>query len=103
MSHPKFSLKNPNKVRALIGAFAQGNPLNFNRVDGQGYQLLAQTVLEIDGFNPQIAARLAGAFRSFRILEAKRKRLARAALNTIAKDKGLSRNSYEIISKILEA
>ena len=103
MSHPKFSLKNPNKVRALIGAFVQGNPLNFNRPDGQGYRLLAETVLEIDGFNPQIAARLAGAFRSFRILESKRKRLARSALSAIAGDKGLSRNSYEIISKILEA
>jgi aminopeptidase N len=52
LSHPKFSLKNPNRVRALIGSFVHANPTGFNRVDGAGYELLARQALEIDGFNP---------------------------------------------------
>ena len=55
--HPLFSIKNPNKVRALIGTFAVGNPVNFNRPDGKGYDFVADRVLELDAFNPQIAAR----------------------------------------------
>ena len=56
--HPLFSIKNPNKVRALIGTFAMANPVSFNRPDGRGYEFLADRVLEIDAFNPQVAARL---------------------------------------------
>ena len=59
--HPLFSIKNPNKVRALIGTFAVANPVGFNRPDGRGYEFVADWVLELDGFNPQVAARLLGA------------------------------------------
>ena len=69
LSHAKFSLKNPNRVRALIGSFVQANPTGFNRADGEGYRLLASQALEIDRFNPHMAARLLGAFESWRILE----------------------------------
>ena len=69
MRHPLFSIKNPNKVRALIGTFAAANPVKFNRPDGAGYDFVADRVLELDRFNPQIAARLLGAFRSWRTLE----------------------------------
>jgi aminopeptidase N len=100
--HPLFSMQNPNKVRSLIGAFATGNALHFNQPDGKGYDFVAEKVLELDGFNPQIAARMAGAFRSWRTLEAGRRKLAKAALTTIAKHKGLSRDVYEIVSKTLD-
>ena len=69
--HPLFSIKNPNKVRALIGTFAMANPVNFNRPDGRGYEFVADRVLEIDAFNPQIAARLLSAFRSWKALGAR--------------------------------
>ena len=72
--HPLFSIKNPNKVRALIGTFAHGNPVNFNRPDGAGYEFVADRVLELDAFNPQIAARLLSAFRSWKALEPERRR-----------------------------
>ena len=58
--HPDFDLRNPNRVRALIGAFI-GNPAQFHDVSGAGYQLLADTILTLDATNPQIAARLATA------------------------------------------
>ena len=100
--HPLFSMQNPNKVRSLIGAFATGNALHFNQPSGKGYNFVAERVLELDGFNPQIAARMCGAFRSWRTLEAGRRKLAKSALSKIAKHKGLSRDVYEIVSKMLD-
>jgi len=100
--HPLFSIKNPNKVRALIGTFAAGNPVNFNRPDGKGYDFVADRVLEIDAFNPQIAARLLSAFRSWKALEPERRRAAKKTLQRIAKAKPLSHDAVEIVSKMLE-
>jgi aminopeptidase N len=100
LSHPKFSLKNPNRVRALIGSFAHANPTGFNRADGAGYKLLAGQALEIDRFNPHVAARLLGAFESWRILEPDRQARARAVLEDLAA-RPLSTDSYEIVTKTL--
>jgi aminopeptidase N len=100
--HPLFSLSAPNKVRALIGNFALMNPVQFNRVDGAGYAFVSEQVLAIGKFNPQIAARMLGAFRSWRALEPERRKMARKALQGIAKSKGLSRDVFEIVSKMLE-
>jgi aminopeptidase N len=100
ISHPKFSLKNPNRIRALIGSFAHANPTGFNRADGAGYELLAGQALEIDRFNPHVAARLLGAFESWRILEPGRQARARAVLEDLAA-RPLSTDSYEIVTKTL--
>jgi aminopeptidase N len=102
LSHPKFSLKNPNRIRALIGSFAQANPTGFNRADGGGYRLLADQALEIDRFNPHLAARLLGAFESWRILEPHRQARAKAVLEDLAA-RTLSTDSYEIVTKTLAA
>jgi aminopeptidase N len=100
LAHPKFSLKNPNRIRALIGSFAHGNPTGFNRKDGAGYRLLADQALAIDRFNPHMAARLLGAFESWRILEPQRQAKARETLANLARAE-LSTDSYEIVSKTL--
>jgi aminopeptidase N len=100
--NPLFKLTTPNKVRALIGTFAMANPLQFNRADGAGYEFLADKVLEIDPLNPQVAARMLGAFRSYRSLEAKRKSLAKTALKRVASATRLSRDCQEIVSRMLE-
>jgi aminopeptidase N len=100
LAHPKFSLKNPNRVRALIGSFAQANPSGFNRADGEGYRLLADQALAIDRFNPHVAARLLGAFESWHTLESGRQAHAKAALENLANQE-LSTDSYEIVSKTL--
>jgi aminopeptidase N len=100
--HPLFSIKNPNKVRALIGTFASANPVTFNRIDGKGYEFIADRVLEIDAFNPQVAARLLSAFRSWKALEPERRRLAKKALQRISKAKPLSHDVYEIVGRMLE-
>jgi aminopeptidase N len=101
--HPAFSPANPNRVRALIGAFAQGNPTQFNRPDGGGYDFIADTVLGVDPKNPQLAARMATAFRSWRMLEAGRRIKAEAALKRIQATPGLSRDLADIVDRALAA
>jgi aminopeptidase N len=101
--HTLFSLAAPNKVRALIGTFAMSNPVQFNRPDGTGYAFLADQVLALDRLNPQIAARMLSAFRSWRALETGRRGHARKALQRIAKTKGSSPDVQEIVSKMLES
>ncbi|MEQ1652115.1 MAG: aminopeptidase N [Hyphomicrobium sp.] len=100
--HPLFKLSTPNKVRALIGSFSMSNPLQFNRPDGAGYAFVADTVLEVDKLNPQVAARLLGAFRSYRALEPKRHALAMAALQKVAATPSISRDLREIVSRMIE-
>jgi aminopeptidase N len=100
--HPLFKITTPNKVRALIGTFASANPLQFNRADGAGYDFLADKVLEIDPLNPQVAARMLSAFRSYRSLETKRKSHAKVALRRVASASRISRDCHEIVSRMLE-
>jgi aminopeptidase N len=100
-SHPAFSMKNPNRVRALVGALAHGNPLHFHAPDGRGYAFVGEAILEIDGFNPMIAARLASAFSSWRMLEPGRRALAQGMLERIAGKEGLSRDTSEVVGKML--
>ena len=102
-THPAFSFANPNRVRALIGAFAQGNPTQFNRADGAGYGFVADNVLALDGKNPQLAAHLATAFRSWRILETGRRSKAQTALERIKSSPGLSRDLADIVERALAA
>ena len=100
--HPLFSLTAPNKVRALIGVFATQNPVQFHRPDGAGYEFVARQVLAIDRFNPSIAARMLGAFRIWHALEPGRRAAARRVLQSIAKTPGLSRDVFEIVTRMLD-
>ncbi|HEX3710020.1 MAG TPA: aminopeptidase N [Pseudolabrys sp.] len=102
-THPDFSINNPNRVRALIGAFAQANPTQFNKADGSGYDFVAECILEIDGKNPQVAARLATAFRSWRTMDAPRRKAAEAALSRIKAAPALSRDVADIVERALAA
>ena len=99
MQHPAFSLKNPNRVRALIGAFAQ-NRVNFHRLDGQGYQLLADVVIELNRLNPEIAARLITPLTRWQRFDETRQALMRSELERI-KEQPLSSNVYEVVEKAL--
>ena len=100
MKHPAFDLKNPNRVRALIGAFS-ANHLRFHDGSGDGYRLLGEVVRALDPMNPQVAARLAGAFECWRRYDANRQQKMRAELEAILAQKGLSPNLFEVSSKIL--
>jgi aminopeptidase N len=99
--HAAFSMSNPNRVRSLIGAFAHSNPTQFNRPDGLGYEFVADRILEIDPANPQVAARLATAFRSWRTLEPTRRARAQTALQRIAAAPKLSHDVSDIAGRAL--
>jgi aminopeptidase N len=101
MGHPAFSAANPNRIRALIGAFAQANQTQFNRRDGAGYDFIADFVLELDAKNPQVAARLMSAFRSWRALEAQRRARAEATLRRVAAMPALSPDVKDIVARTL--
>ena len=100
---PAFTLKNPNRARALLGTFASGNPSGFHRADGAGYQLLAERLVALDALNPQIAARLATAFNGWQRLEAGRRDAARQVLSALAERPELSRNLAEIVAGVLKS
>ncbi|WP_244631060.1 aminopeptidase N [Aureimonas sp. ME7] len=99
--HPKFSLSNPNRARALIGGFATGNQRIFHAADGSGYRWVAEQLAELDQLNPQTAARLATAFRSWRSFEPTRQSEARAALQALASQPNLSRDLTDILTRTL--
>jgi aminopeptidase N len=98
--HPAFDMKNPNRVRSLIGAFS-GNHLRFHGADGAGYALVAETIRALDTINPQVAARMSGAFENWRRYDSGRQALMRAELESIAKMPGLSSNLFEVMGKML--
>ncbi len=100
LAHPAFDLKNPNKARALIGAFT-GNPVRFHDASGAGYRFLADQVLALDPINAKVAARLVGPLGRWRRYEPKRQPLMRAQLEHVLATPGLSRDVYEIASKSL--
>ena len=101
MKHPAFSLANPNRVRSLVGTFATANQTGFHRADGAGYKLFADTVLAVEKRNPQVAARLATALRSWRSLEPTRQGKARQTLLAIAATEGLSADLRDIVERTL--
>ncbi len=101
MRDSAFSMRNPNKVRALIGAFAGANAVRFHSADGSGYRFLADRVLELDRLNPQVAARLLSPLGRWRRFDKARQKKIRAQLQRILGSDGLSRDVYEIARKTL--
>ena len=100
-AHPAFSIKNPNKVYALIGAFT-ANHVRFNAADGSGYAFVAEQVIALDALNPQVASRVARAFDRWKKLDAGRQMHARAALERIRDSGKLSKDVAEIVTKALQ-
>jgi aminopeptidase N len=101
MEHPAFNIKNPNKVRALVGAFAGQNLINFHAADGSGYRFLADLVIELNGFNPQIASRQLAPLTRWRKYDSARQALMKAELERIRASGNLSSDVYEVVSKSL--
>jgi aminopeptidase N len=101
MEHEAFSIRNPNKVRALIGGFAMGNPLAFHSADGSGYRFLTDRVIELDALNPSLAARLLPPLGRWRRLDPTRQKTMKAELHRILGTDGLSTDTYELATKSL--
>jgi aminopeptidase N len=100
--HPLFSISNPNKVRSLIGAFCSANMMGFHQANGDGYRLLADTVLQLDKLNPQIASRMSRLMSKWHRFDSQRQALMKAELERIVSADDVSRDVYEIVSKTLK-
>ncbi|MCF6237893.1 MAG: aminopeptidase N [Candidatus Marinimicrobia bacterium] len=96
-----FSIKNPNKVRSLIGAFCSANPVRFHAIDGAGYAFLADAVLELDRLNPQISSRMVRLMSRWRRYDSRRREQMQFQLRRILSAEAVSKDVYEIASKSL--
>jgi aminopeptidase N len=101
LTHPAYSLKKPNKVRALVGTFASSNPLRYHAADGSGYAFHADRILELDPINPQVAARILAPLGRWQRMDGARQALMKRELARILQAPKLSRDVYEIASKSL--
>jgi len=101
VQHTAFQIKNPNKVRAVIGGFAFGNPVRFHDLSGQGYRFVADHIIQLNALNPQVAARMANAFTQWRRFDEPRQVKMLAELRRIESTPGLALDVYEIVSKTL--
>ena len=100
MSHESFDKNNPNTFRALVNTFAAGNPAAFHNKDGSGYAFIADQVIELDARNPQVAARLAGSFNTWRRHDDARQALMKAQLERIQAE-AKSKDTKEIVGRAL--
>jgi aminopeptidase N len=100
--HPDFDLKNPNRIRSLVGAFASGNQVRFHDKTGAGYAFLADIVIQLDPANPQVAARIVGPLGQWRRVDTARQDRMKAELRRILALPGLSTNTFEMVSKSLD-
>jgi aminopeptidase N len=100
--HPDFTLANPNRLRALVGNFAMGNPVRFHAADGRPYAFLTDVVLELDRRNPQVSARLAASLAPWRRFPAAQRTAMHAQLERIAATQPISKDLFEIAARALE-
>jgi aminopeptidase N len=100
--HPDFTMKNPNRFRATLGALA-GSQAGFHHAGGAGYKLLADWLITLDPLNPQTTARMCSAFETWRRYDPARQSLMEAQLRRIADQQGLSRDTAEMVGRILKS
>ncbi len=101
-AHPDFDWKNPNRFRSLIAGFAMMNPAGFHDASGAGYEFLADWLIRLDPVNPQTTARMSTAFESWRRYDDDRQALMKAQLERIGESANLSRDTSEMVERILK-
>ncbi|NBS25811.1 MAG: aminopeptidase N [Gammaproteobacteria bacterium] len=102
MAHEAFDIRNPNKVRSVIGAFCHNNAVGFHQLDGSGYDFLAEQVIALNEINPQIASRLLTPLTRWKKYGEQRQQLMQAALRRVLELRGISKDVYEVVSKSLQ-
>jgi aminopeptidase N len=101
LEHEDFVWTNPNRVRSVLGPFANLNLSGFHAADGSGYRLVADAVIRLQAVNPQIAARVASAFNQWKRYDERRQGLMRTELERIHATEGLSKDVFEIVERAL--
>lgn len=101
-AHPDFDWQNPNRFRSLIAGFALGNQAGFHRADGSGYAFFTDWLIKLDPVNPQTTARMAGGFQAWQRYDEKRQKMMKASLERIKNTENLSKDTAEIVGRILQ-
>ncbi|MGH8498210.1 MAG: aminopeptidase N, partial [Methylococcales bacterium] len=101
-NHPAFNVRNPNRVRSLVAAFSQSNPVRFHARGGGGYAFLSRIVIDLNTINPQIASRMVGGFSQWKRFDNHRRQLMKETLERILATDNLSKDVYEIVRKTLD-
>ena len=99
LDHEAFSMRNPNKVRSLIGAFCGQNHIGFHNTNGEGYEFLGDQILELDELNPQIASRLLTPLTRWKKFDSQRQALMQAQLQRIKASANISKDVFEVVEK----
>lgn len=99
--HPAFDLANPNRFRAVFGGL-RANSAGFHHISGAGYALMADWLIRLDALNPQVAARSATSFDTWRRYDDRRQEMMRNALQRLTQAPDLSRNTAEVVSRLLD-
>jgi len=102
MQHEAFDIKNPNKVRSVVGVFCNQSLINFHDASGSGYRFLSKQVIELNKLNPQIASRLVTPLTRWRKYDKNRQALMLSELRRILEQEGLSKDVYEVVSKSIK-
>ena len=102
-NHKDFNAKNPNRLRSLLNGVVVGNPAAFHASDGAAYRWFADWIIKVDGYNASVAARATTYFETWRRYDADRQAMIRTELERIAETKGLSRDTTEMVGRILQA
>lgn len=103
MNHEAFSLKNPNRIRSLVGSFLNANPVNFHAKSGEGYRFAGEILRELNNSNPQVASRLIDPLLKFRLYDEERQALIKAELEMLKSMDDLARDLFEKVAKALES
>lgn len=103
MDHEAFSLKNPNRIRSLVGSFLNANPVNFHAKSGEGYRFAGEILRELNNSNPQVASRLIDPLLKFRLYDEERQALIKAELEMLKSMDDLARDLFEKVTKALES
>ncbi|MDE1329345.1 aminopeptidase N [Vibrio aestuarianus] len=103
MNHEAFSLKNPNRIRSLVGSFLNANPVNFHAKSGEGYRFAGEILRELNNSNPQVASRLIDPLLKFRLYDEERQALIKAELEMLKSMDDLARDLFEKVTKALES
>ncbi|WP_411572405.1 aminopeptidase N [Vibrio sp. TH_r3] len=103
MNHVAFSLKNPNRIRSLLGAFFNANPVHFHAKDGSGYRFIGEILTELNSSNPQVASRLIDPLLKYRNYDQARQVLMHAELEQLSKMDNLAKDLFEKVTKALES
>lgn len=103
MDHEAFSLKNPNRIRSLVGSFLNANPVNFHAKSGEGYRFAGEILRELNNSNPQVASRLIDPLLKFRLYDEERQALIKTELEMLKSMDDLARDLFEKVTKALES